>query len=177
LQLPGITQLATAQPQDWTEEGWWGTPALLEASPAALDGAVLEECFGPVLVIVRYGSEDELFDLLDKVGPALTASIHADDDDLPLARRLLDTVSGRVGRVVWNGYPTGVAVAWAMHHGGPYPATTDALHTSVGASSIRRWLRPVAYQDVPEELLPAELVDVPAAGQRVPRRVDGHLST
>jgi NADP-dependent aldehyde dehydrogenase len=177
LQLPGITQLATAQPQDWTEEGWWGTPALLEASPAALDGAVLDECFGPVLVIVRYGNDDELFDLLDKLGPALTASIHTDDDDLPLARRLLDTFSGRVGRVVWNGYPTGVAVAWAMHHGGPYPATTDALHTSVGASSIRRWLRPVAYQDVPEELLPAELVDVPAAGQRVPRRVDGHLST
>ena len=82
---------------------------------------------------------------------------------MPLARRLVDTFSGRVGRVVWNGYPTGVAVAWAMHHGGPYPATTDALHTSVGASSIRRWLRPVAYQDVPEELLPPELVDVPAA--------------
>ena len=81
-----------------------------------------------------------------------------------LARRLLDTFSGRVGRVVWNGYPTGVAVAWAMHHGGPYPATTDALHTSVGASSIRRWLRPVAYQDVPEALLPAELIDAPAAG-------------
>jgi NADP-dependent aldehyde dehydrogenase len=60
-----------------------------------------------------------------------------------------------------------------MHHGGPYPATTDALHTSVGASSIRRWLRPVAYQDVPAELLPAELVD--AAPDRIPRRVDGHL--
>ncbi|HWF40996.1 MAG TPA: hypothetical protein VN683_02820, partial [Acidothermaceae bacterium] len=85
------------------------------------------------------------------------------------------TFSGRVGRVVWNGYPTGVAVAWAMHHGGPYPATTDALHTSVGASSIRRWLRPVAYQDVPEDLLPPELIDSPAAMHRVPRRVDGQL--
>jgi NADP-dependent aldehyde dehydrogenase len=175
-QLPGITQLATAQ-EPATNEGWWGTPLLLEASPAALDGAVLDECFGPVLVIVRYPNDDALFELLNQVGPALTASIHADDDDMPLARRLIDTFARRVGRVVWNGYPTGVAVAWAMHHGGPYPATTDALHTSVGASSIRRWLRPVAHQDVPEELLPAELVDTPAAEQRVPRRVDGHLET
>jgi NADP-dependent aldehyde dehydrogenase len=177
LQLSGVTQLATAPAQDRTQNGWWGTPLLLEASPAALDGPVLDECFGPVVVIVRYSSDDELFELLRRVGPALTASIHADDDDHPLARRLLDAFSGRVGRVVWNGYPTGVAVAWAMHHGGPYPATTDALHTSVGASSIRRWLRPVAYQSVPEELLPVELVDAPAAGYRVPRRVDGHLDT
>jgi NADP-dependent aldehyde dehydrogenase len=172
LRQPGVTQLATAQ-QPATHEGWWGMPLLLEVDPAALAGAVLDECFGPVLVVVRY--RDELFDLLDRVGPALTASIHADDDDLPLARRLIEALSKRVGRVVWNGYPTGVAVAWAMHHGGPYPATTDALHTSVGASAIRRWLRPVAYQDVPEHLLPAELIDVPGAGQRVPRRVDGHL--
>ena len=176
LELPGVTQLATAQSPDWTQEGWWGTPLLLEVDPTALTGAVLEECFGPVLVIARYESENELFDLLREVGPALTASIHADGDDMQLARRLVNTLSGRVGRVVWNGYPTGVAVAWAMHHGGPYPATTDALHTSVGASSIRRWLRPVAYQDVPKELLPPELVDVPAAGHHVPRRVDGHLN-
>jgi NADP-dependent aldehyde dehydrogenase len=176
LHVPGVTPLATAQ-LPATQEGWWGTPLLLEVTPAALDGAVLDECFGPVLVIVRYGSDNELFDLLTHVGPALTASVHADDDDLALARRLVETFSGRVGRVVWNGYPTGVAVAWAMHHGGPYPAATDALHTSVGASAIRRWLRPVAYQDVPQVLLPAELVDVPAAGQRVPRRVDGHLDT
>jgi NADP-dependent aldehyde dehydrogenase len=176
LQLPGITQLATAQKQDWKQDGWWAGPLLLEASPDALDGVVLEECFGPVLVIVRYRSDDELLDLLSRVGPALTASIHADDDDLPLARRLVDMFSGCVGRVVWNGYPTGVAVAWAMHHGGPYPATTDALHTSVGASSIRRWLRPVAYQSVPEDLLPGELVDAPTARCRVPRRVDGHLN-
>ena len=110
-----------------------------------------------MLVIVRYDSDDALFELLNKVGAALTATIHADDDDRPLAQKLLRVLSGRVGRVVWNGYPTGVAVAWAMHHGGPYPAATNALHTSVGASAIRRWLRPVAYQDVPAALLPPEL--------------------
>ncbi len=93
LRLHGVTQLATAQAPT-TNEGWWGTALLLEADAAALDGAVLDECFGPVLVIVRYGSDNELFELLKKVGPALTASIHADDDDLPLARRLLETFCG-----------------------------------------------------------------------------------
>ena len=114
-------------------------------------------------------------ELLDTVGPSLTATIHAEADDLALSRRLIEHFTGRVGRIVWNGYPTGVAVAWAMHHGGPYPATTDALHTSVGAGSIRRWLRPVSYQDVPAALLPAELRDDPSPAHRVPRRVDGVL--
>lgn len=74
--------------------------------------------------------------------------------------------------LVGNGYPAGVAVTWAMHHGGPFPATTDPLHTSVGAAAIRRWLRPISYQDVPEELLPVELRDGNAT---VPRRIDGDL--
>jgi NADP-dependent aldehyde dehydrogenase len=74
--------------------------------------------------------------------------------------------------VVGNGYPTGVAVAWAMHHGGPYPATTDPLHTSVGAAAIRRWLRPIRYQNVPDQSLPVELRD----GDALPsRRIDGDL--
>jgi NADP-dependent aldehyde dehydrogenase len=80
-----------------------------------------------------------------------------------------------VGRVVWNGFPTGVAVSWAMHHGGPYPATTNALHTSVGTTAIRRWLRPVSLQDVPEDLLPDELRDTPRNGS-LPRRIDGVLT-
>jgi NADP-dependent aldehyde dehydrogenase len=75
---------------------------------------------------------------------------------------------------VFDGFPTGVAVTHGMTHGGPYPATTNPLHTSVGASAIRRWLRPVCFQDVPEELLPDELRDAPAHS-RVPRRVDGVL--
>ena len=73
---------------------------------------------------------------------------------------------------MWNGFPTGVAVAWAMQHGGPYPAASDAAHTSVGAAAIKRWLRPVTYQDVPPSLLPEELRDGPVT---VPRRVDGAL--
>ena len=77
-----------------------------------------------------------------------------------------------MGRLVWNAFPTGVAVSWAMQHGGPYPAATDSGHTSVGASSIRRWLRPVVYQDVPDALVPPELRD---AETSLPRRIDGHL--
>ena len=76
---------------------------------------------------------------------------------------------------MWNGYPTGVAVTWAMHHGGAYPATTNPLHTSVGATAIRRWLRPIAYQNAPQWALPTELRDIPEPPSAVPRRVDGRL--
>jgi NADP-dependent aldehyde dehydrogenase len=168
----GVTVLAEGTVQSGAR---LGTPLLLLAESGALSGAVLEECFGPVLVIARYESAEELVEMIGGVGPALTATIHAEPEDLELGRRLTDYFGGRVGRIVWNGYPTGVAVAWATHHGGPYPATTDVLHTSVGASAIRRWLRPVAYQDVPSALLPAELADELPAGLALPRRVDGRL--
>jgi NADP-dependent aldehyde dehydrogenase len=173
-QAAGVTLLAEGSPPA-IEVGWWGRPQLLLAAPEAVSGAVLEECFGPVLILVRYASEGELVALLGRVGPALTATVHAEAEDLPMARRLVASFAERVGRIIWNGFPTGVAVAWATHHGGPYPATTDALHTSVGASAIRRWLRPIAYQDLPQALLPPELADDPPPAHRVPRRVDGRL--
>jgi NADP-dependent aldehyde dehydrogenase len=173
-QAAGVTLLAEGNPPA-IEAGWWGRPQLLLAGPEAVSGAVLEECFGPLLVLVRYASEEELVELLGRVGPALTATIHAQAEDMPMAQRLVERFSERVGRIVWNGFPTRVAVAWATHHGGPYPATTDALHTSVGASAIRRWLRPIAYQDLPQALLPSELADDPQPAHRVPRRVDGRL--
>lgn len=173
-QHSGVSVLAEASAPG-SPKGWWGTPVLLGAESSALTGDLLEECFGPVLIVVRYRSEEELISLLDRVGPALTASIHADDADLSLAARLVDWFTGRAGRIIWNGYPTGVAVAWAMHHGGPYPATNAVLHTSVGASAIRRWLRPVTYQNLPAELLPPELRDDPEPSANVSRRVDGVL--
>ena len=88
------------------------------------------------------------------------------------AQLVVDQLGETVGRVVWNGYPAGVAVTWAMHQGGPYPATTDPLHTSVGAAAIRRLLRPISYQNVPDELPRVELPDGDAL---VPRRIDGDL--
>jgi NADP-dependent aldehyde dehydrogenase len=77
-------------------------------------------------------------------------------DDFPLPR-LLEVLGDRAGRIIYNGWPTGVAVSFAMNHGGPWPSTTNSAHTSVGATSIRRWLRPVSFQSVPEELLPPAL--------------------
>jgi NADP-dependent aldehyde dehydrogenase len=152
-----------------------GVPLLLEAAGSDLDGALKAECFGPVLVVVRYRDETELAQVIDGLSPALTATVHAEEADTQALGPVVDLLVRRVGRLVWNGYPTGVAVAWAMHHGGPYPATTDALHTSVGATAIRRWLKPITYQGTPQQFLPPELRDGPGAGQAVPRRVDGRL--
>jgi NADP-dependent aldehyde dehydrogenase len=87
----------------------------------------------------------------------LTATIHADEADMTWAKGLLPRLVEKAGRIVWNGYPTGVAVVAAMHHGGPYPASTNALHTSVGTTAIRRFLRPVVFQNLPSSLLPTDL--------------------
>jgi NADP-dependent aldehyde dehydrogenase len=87
----------------------------------------------------------------------LTATLHMEAGDAELARTLLPTLVRKAGRVLANGFPTGVEVAQAMVHGGPYPASTNFGHTSVGTLSIRRWLRPVCYQNMPAELLPPDL--------------------
>ena len=86
---------------------------------------------------------------------------------------LADALGRIAGRLVFNGWPTGVAIGWAQHHGGGWPATTASVHTSVGATAIRRFLTPVAYQDAPAEVLPPELRDGNPLG--IPRRVDGVL--
>src|SRR5690606_29323367 len=119
--------------------------------------------------VVDYDGEEDLFAALAALRPALVAAVHAEESEAELATRLLELLTERVGRIVWNGYPTGVAVAWAMTHGGPYPATTAPGHTSVGANAIRRWLRPVTYQSVPQSLLPISLRDT----SPMPRRLGG----
>ncbi|MFJ2937786.1 aldehyde dehydrogenase (NADP(+)) [Streptomyces sp. NPDC087219] len=118
-----------------------------------------EEVFGPVTVVARYDSRTEITEALARVPGNLTATLHIaergqDEDAAPLLAELTPLA----GRVLVNGWPTGVAVAAAQHHGGPYPATTSTA-TSVGATAIERWLRPVAYQSTPEHLLPPELRD------------------
>ncbi len=111
--------------------------------------ALLQECFGPTSIIVEYAGQDELLAAAEAFGGNLTATVHAEDGDAATLPPLLDVLRERTGRLVYNGWPTGVAVAWAMHHGGPYPATTASVHTSVGATAVRRFLRPVCYQDTP----------------------------
>jgi NADP-dependent aldehyde dehydrogenase len=132
--------------------------------------ALREECFGPTALIVRYDSRDELRDALLASEPALTFSIFCVEND-DVGPWLVELAARRSGRVIINGYPTGVGVSWSMQHGGPWPATTSSASTSVGAAAIERWLRPVTFQSIPDELLPPALrEDNP---QSIPRRVNG----
>ncbi|KOV34018.1 aldehyde dehydrogenase (NADP(+)) [Streptomyces sp. H021] len=135
---------------------------------------LLEECFGPVTVVVRYAGQGEAGAVLGRLGGNLSATLQlsaAETEGAPgPAAELIGQVTGLAGRIVVNGWPTGVAVAPAQHHGGPYPAATSHS-TSVGGTAIERWLRPVAYQSVPDALLPAELRD--ANPLNLPRRVTG----
>jgi NADP-dependent aldehyde dehydrogenase len=120
------------------------------------DHALSEEVFGPLGLIVRVGSLDEMVSLARGFEGQLTATIHMDAGDLDAARRLRPILERKAGRVLVNGFPTGVEVVDSMVHGGPYPASTNFGATSVGTLSIRRFLRPVSYQNFPEGLLPEE---------------------
>ncbi len=113
-----------------------------------------EEVFGPSTVAVLADSYDEMFRLAEVMPGQLTGTIHAADKDIPVAKELIELLTQKVGRVIMNGFPTGVEVCHAMVHGGPYPATTDSRVTSVGTASIYRFTRPVCYQNIPHALLP-----------------------
>lgn len=142
------------------------TAAAVVADPEAL----LAECFGPVTLLVSYATDQELRDAVGVLEGSLTGTIHAAADEE--VGELAGLLAPRVGRLLFGGWPTGVAVTWSQHHGGPWPATTS-VHTSVGATAIRRFLRPITFQDAPESVLPAELRESNPLG--VPRRVDGVL--
>jgi NADP-dependent aldehyde dehydrogenase len=124
--------------------------------------------FGPAALVVGYSDVDQALAVLDVVGGHLTGTVQGAPGD-PDAAEVIARLAEHAGRVLWNGWPTGVTVSDAQHHGGPYPSTTAPLHTSVGTAAAERFLRPVAFQNLPEDLLPAELRD-DATG---PRRVDG----
>ena len=132
-----------------------------------------DELFGPSSLLVRCRDVDEMADLLGCLDGQLTATLQMDSGDVPLARRLLPLLEDKVGRILVNGFPTGVEVSHAMVHGGPFPATTDSRSTSVGSAAIDRFLRPVCYQNFPVDLLPAALSDVNVLA--IPRVVDGNF--
>jgi len=144
------------------------------AADAVAEPGLLEERFGPVAVFLSYGSRDELVAALDAAGGQLTASLHAEPGEEEDLRALVAALEARAGRIVFDGFPTGVAVTHAMHHGGPFPATTAPAHTSVGMTAIGRFLRPVAFQNAPAALVPPELRDENPRG--IWRRVNGELS-
>lgn len=137
------------------------------------DSAVAHEVFGASGVVVRYDDVDALLPRLADLEGQLTATVHATAADGADAAKLLPVLELKAGRILFNGWPTGVEVGHAMVHGGPFPATSDSRTTSVGSLAIERFQRPVAYQDVPDGLLPEALRDDNPWG--LTRRIDGTL--
>jgi 2,5-dioxopentanoate dehydrogenase len=121
------------------------------------DPQLEEEVFGPTTLLITYGEKEAVLMAAEKLHGHLTATIHGTDEDLANADDLIRVLEKKVGRILFNGYPTGVEVCHAMVHGGPYPATSDGRSTSVGSRAIFRFTRPVCYQDCPDKSLPAEL--------------------
>ncbi|HTJ94495.1 MAG TPA: aldehyde dehydrogenase (NADP(+)) [Pararobbsia sp.] len=121
--------------------------------------ALEDEVFGPASIVIACDDEAQLLAVAAHVEGQLTATLQLDDGDIALARKLVPVLEHKAGRLLVNGYPTGVEVCHAMVHGGPYPATSDSRTTSVGTMAIERYLRPVCYQDFPAALLPEALVD------------------
>jgi NADP-dependent aldehyde dehydrogenase len=152
---PGVRTLTAAAAAPTGDAPQAVRAGLLEVDAADLGGDLLEECFGPVTVLVRYRDAADAEAVLSRLGGNLTATLHAEAAE-PGAAAWLARLSRVAGRVIFGGWPTGVAVAPAMTHGGPYPATTTPT-TSVGGTAIDRWLRPVTFQTAPPELLPPEL--------------------
>lgn len=144
------------------------TVLVAEAAAAAAEHALLtEEMFGPASLVLTVAGDADLVPLAERFEGQLTATVHGERGDDVAS--LVAVLARRAGRVLWNGWPTGVSVTWAQHHGGPYPASTAPATTSVGTAAITRFLRPVAFQDFPADLLPPVLRD----GAAGPRRVDG----
>lgn len=135
------------------------SPNLYEMAADAFlaDHAMHEEVFGPLGLVVRVAAANDMPALAAQFEGQLTATMHMDAGDAPLARRLLPVLERKAGRVLANGFPTGVEVCDAMVHGGPYPASTNFGATSVGTMAIRRFLRPVSYQNLPADILPEDL--------------------
>jgi NADP-dependent aldehyde dehydrogenase len=152
------------------------TPTVLGADADAVrqnPDIIRTEMFGPASVVVRYRSEGEFAELVGLLEGQLTATVQGEDDDE--IGDLVESLRERSGRILWNGWPTGVTVSYAQEHGGPYPATTASGTTSVGTAAIARFLRPVAYQSFPSSKLPPALQDDNPWG--IERRVDGGSPT
>ncbi len=126
--------------------------------------------FGASSLIVRCRDVDQLKRVVGRLEGQLTATLHMADGDHALAQALLPMLERKAGRILANGWPTGVEVGHAMVHGGPFPATSDARGTSVGSLAIERFLRPVCYQDVPDAAAAPRAAGVEPLARRPPRR-------
>ena len=145
---------------------------VMQTTSAAIraDDRLQVEHFGPVTLFVVCEDMHDLSRTVDVLEGNLTSTVHAEDEELQSIGDLLHRLREKAGRVIWNGFPTGVAVVHAMQHGGPYPATTAPGTTSVGTNAIYRFMRPIAFQNVPDALLPDPLKDGNPLG--IMRKVD-----
>ena len=169
---PGVQHLAGR-----AQQGNQAQPQLFQADVSVLlqsDPLLQEEVFGPATVVVEVADQAQLLQALECLHGQLTATLIAEPGDLVPFAHVLPVLEQKVGRVLFNGYPTGVEVCDAMVHGGPYPATSDARGTSVGSLAIERFLRPVCYQNCPDALLPQALQNANPLG--IARLVDGQHS-
>jgi NADP-dependent aldehyde dehydrogenase len=150
--------------------------ALFEADNESFlrNSDLASEVFGPSTLIVRHSTRAQVLDIARNLAGHLTATIHGTEADLREFSDLIAILKSKVGRLVFNGFPTGVEVSHAMVHGGPYPATSDGRSTSVGSEAIFRFCRPVCYQGFPESVLPDELRNSNPLG--IWRMVDGEMT-
>jgi NADP-dependent aldehyde dehydrogenase len=152
------------------------SPALAEikASDWIADDLFQEEVFGSFALMVVYENEGELIEVAKKLHGQLTITLWADTSELKSQSDLINLLEEKCGRLLFTGVPTGVEVGYAMQHGGPFPSTTDARSTSVGAHAIKRFARPIAFQDMPSELLPDALKNDNPLG--IMRQVNGKFT-
>ncbi len=172
-----VAGITCATRREWPRDAGYYVPACLVVTDAATFRAsneLREEHFGPVAIAVMC-DPSEMKDLAATLGGHLTGAIHAGSRDTAWAGDLADRLAEHVGRLIWNGYPTGVTVVPSMQHGGPYPSSTSSLHSAVGTTAIRRFLRPIAYQNWPDALLPQELRAANPLG--IERIIDGRRTT
>jgi len=156
----GVEQLAISGSQQDAGTNT-AVPVLLKADKTAFNKnpKLSEEIFGPTGIVIPVNSKNEMLDIATNLSGHLTATVHGTKEELPDHKELLDILEQKVGRVVINGFPTGVEVCSSMVHGGPFPSTTDSKTTSVGTAAIYRFTRPVCYQNMPQALLPSALRD------------------
>jgi NADP-dependent aldehyde dehydrogenase len=146
----------------------------IDAKELLVNPGLATEVFGPCALVIRYDSREQLMELAGAIEGQLTATLHGTESDLAAFADLIAILERKAGRLIVNGFPTGVEVCHAMVHGGPYPATSDSRATSVGTYSIYRFVRPVCYQDFPQASLPDELKNGnPLA---IMRLIDGQLT-
>jgi len=169
-----VELLAEAQPR--ARSGGFGAQAALFQTDAKtfLNSDLADEIFGPTTLLVNHSTRDQVLAIAKSLEGHLTATIHGTEQDLRDFADLIAMLENKVGRLIFNGFPTGVEVTHAMVHGGPYPATSDGRSTSVGSQAIFRFARPVCYQGFPDSVLPDALKNANPLG--IWRMVEGQMS-